>query len=521
MERRAGAEIDIAIVGGGVAGIYCAYRLGQGHPDKVIHLYEQSGRFGGRLWSTRMLGGGPPLDLGAMSFSDAHENLFGLIDALKLPVTPIALNSKSHFLRGRLLNEEMYADAQVIPYRLEAEEQGKRPCELALHALRKIVEDLPRLWPFAESSVHGQAEAAAQRLRDLEVRGRPLHDWGLWNLLSETVSNEAYELLTATLGSAGAFRNINAHDAISTLMWEAHPHQRHYRLTHGFQQLPLALKHASEEKVEFAAFHRLKRIVMASGRFRLHFETPHGESAILARALILALPQRALHLVEYDPELVDCCFHSDLETVSPAPACKLFMGFAAPWWDADARAAEAKGEIGVSYTDLPMRQCYYYQREAPGEAALLMAAYADDVASSFWSALVGPNYRDTRSQDWLADDDASLCASTAMVENARRQLALINGRAHVDAPLGAVFIDWSRDPYGGAWHSWRPYVRSWEARERIRMPNKKWPLFICGEAFAQRQGWTEGTINNAEVMLERHFGLARPVWVRGDYPFEY
>lgn len=46
------AEVDVAVVGGGVAGTYCAWRLAtSGTSARSIALFEASGRVGGRLWS--------------------------------------------------------------------------------------------------------------------------------------------------------------------------------------------------------------------------------------------------------------------------------------------------------------------------------------------------------------------------------------------------------------------------------------------------------------------------------------
>jgi hypothetical protein len=57
--------------------------------------------------------------------------------------------------------------------------------------------------------------------------------------------------------------------------------------------------------------------------------------------------------------------------------------------------------------------------------------------------------------------------------------------------------------------------------QRIRKPNSKVSVFVCGEAIAQLQGWTEGAINSAEQLLEQYFGLVRPAWVASDYVFEF
>ena len=55
---------DVAIIGGGISGLYTAWRLSQTTDLRVV-LMESSGRFGGR-YQTVVLPGGFPADLGAM-----------------------------------------------------------------------------------------------------------------------------------------------------------------------------------------------------------------------------------------------------------------------------------------------------------------------------------------------------------------------------------------------------------------------------------------------------------------------
>ncbi len=42
-------KADVIIVGGGVSGLYCAWRLLLAHPEKKIILFERYHRIGGRL----------------------------------------------------------------------------------------------------------------------------------------------------------------------------------------------------------------------------------------------------------------------------------------------------------------------------------------------------------------------------------------------------------------------------------------------------------------------------------------
>jgi monoamine oxidase len=52
---------------------------------------------------------------------------------------------------------------------------------------------------------------------------------------------------------------------------------------------------------------------------------------------------------------------------------------------------------------------------------------------------------------------------------------------------------------------------------RMLKPVDQEDVFICGEAYSIGQGWVEGALTTAEQMLEKHFGLRRPEWLKTDY----
>jgi len=47
----------------------------------------------------------------------------------------------------------------------------------------------------------------------------------------------------------------------------------------------------------------------------------------------------------------------------------------------------------------------------------------------------------------------------------------------------------------------------------MRQPIPDRPLYSCGEAWSRQQGWVEGALSFAEMVLERHFGMTRPHWL--------
>lgn len=518
----------VAIVGGGVSGCYCAYRLAQAHPDWEIQLFEASDRIGGRLWSVPLKGvkGLPPAELGGMHISDGHEHLFKLIEHLGLApnLRRVDRSSLHYYLRGVPLSENTFTDQpEKVPFQLQGNEKKKAPDMLLGLALKRIVPGLAGLWPFKAGATPDAAFEYIRKLKHLD--NRPLQQCGFWNVLSDKVSNEAYDLLLATTGLGSILRNVNAVECTWTMLRNM-ACENYYQLADGYAQVPVTLlaRAKQEGRVTEHMHHVLREIrSVASNGFDL--ELAVGENAQKkvesVNKVILALPRRALELIEYDPALFDDPdeFQDNLDAVLSWAACKVFMTFEEPWWDKSlVERTDDELVMRQSYTDLPMRQCFYYgPPKAPGPS-MLLAAFTDDVATSFWSALAIDDTKHDNPAMRPPDQLATPC-SKAMVAAVRRQLSAIHGLSETPEPIGALYVDWGRDPYGGGWHDWAPNRQSWKIIPKIRQPNAKLPLYICGEAYSQRQGWVEGAINSAETVL-RLIGVDEPDWLSKGFMFE-
>lgn len=62
---------DVMVIGGGIGGVYTAYRINQAKPDKKVCLIEATNRFGGRL-KTITLDNGEKFDVGGVRFNEEH-----------------------------------------------------------------------------------------------------------------------------------------------------------------------------------------------------------------------------------------------------------------------------------------------------------------------------------------------------------------------------------------------------------------------------------------------------------------
>ncbi len=207
---------DVAIIGGGVSGCYCAYRLSLDPtaPEDVV-LYEASERIGGRLWSTPIVGAQLPAEIGGMFFRANQKNVSALIEHLGLSTEPVEFRRGGQFVRGRWATEAEFA-AIEFPFDLDPNARAGGPTSVLLHALEKIAPGSTDLWPINREAPRS-AQSTFDWLRKRRHNGQPLEEFSLWSVFQDAVGNEAYALLTSTLGTTSLFRNVNAFDGVWSL----------------------------------------------------------------------------------------------------------------------------------------------------------------------------------------------------------------------------------------------------------------------------------------------------------------
>jgi hypothetical protein len=242
------------------------------------------------------------------------------------------------------------------------------------------------------------------------------------------------------------------------------------------------------------------------------------------------MPRRALDLLSpHSPKLQE--IQPLISSVTPRPLFKLFTTYGSPWWrisgytDADGNFVPV--ESGRSVTDLPVRQTYYWPKSDGTPSirgrSMLLASYDDGNNVGFWDGL-----RPQRKLGWqegrshavlndpfIGEDDNEIKAADGglnqtwdqykaprrMVIEIARQLRQMHDLDYTPIVRSAAFRDWGEDPYGGGWNSWNIGVKSWEVRDQIVHPIADCPLYICGEAYSDAQGWVEGALQTADIML--------------------
>lgn len=528
------ANADIAIVGGGVSGVYSAWRLKQRYPNRRIVLIEASDHIGGRLLSVRPPGiSNMVAELGGMRILPKTQPLIvallkelnkALSKSERIETYPFPVDQAQNiaYLRGvHLRLSDFTKQPDKVPYRLSFLEQGNTPGVVMVNAIEQIVPGIT-----APGLTNAERHEMARRA---SFDGRPLYEQGFWNLLLRVISGEAYQLGLDAGGYETVVSNWNAADAIPWFLSDFGIAPEYEGFKQGFQQVPLAMEALFRRlRGEVMLETRLERFEWSNGKFLLGLS---GGKRLQASTLILAMPRRSLELVADKAPLLQAPSVANLiASVTPQPLFKLFTTYANPWWRAAGFYDYSRGqgefvpvESGRTVTSLPVRQTYYWPtsegKPAKAGPAMLMASYDDGSNIGFWDGL-----RPRRRQAWReglevpvprnpfqalvthASSDNTwnrYVASQEMVDEVERQLRAIHGQSFSPEVQAAAFRDWGDDPFGGGWNSWNIGVKSWEVKQQIVQPLTGTPLFICGEAYSDAQGWVEGALETADIMLKK------------------
>jgi len=450
-------EFDLAVVGGGVAGLYCAMHAPR---DWRVALFEGSHRFGGKLETVAM--DGFDAEYGAMRFDPVRQFRLGeLIKELAIEVQPFPEYSSPP-------DQQFHCN-----YPLDESERGLPTLELFKLAIQRVLE-------LSEADMLALSEAQLEAIRREGVYfGHPLWEQGLWNVLGNAISHNALRYIVME-GSFFHFIHENPGAAAWMITWikmlQMSPNLMTIR--HGMQTLAEAmLERVRLRGAEIQRAHMLT-CMAACDRERVLLRFSEGQACI-AKHVILALPEHCLSRIGGLPPSIRTLFGSVLDI----PLLKCFFVVEDPWWD-----------INTPHLDLPnlpAREIHYQKQNGKG----LVMVYADRPYLNFWSQYLRKGY-ETRAE---IGGDKELPQAFARFIGIDPKRVLSYGIRH-----------WGIEPYGAACHLWKPGIKSWQVQEKVTgfslERHGAENLHICGEAFSDYQGFIEGALRSARAALEKMNG---------------
>ena len=332
-EDRRSDELEVAVVGGGAAGLTCAYRLQQA--GVAVRVFEGQNRTGGRMFSGRgLFAGGQVCELGGELIDTDHESVRNLATELGLVMDDLAADTVGlatetyHFGGASVPAATVLADFALVAPHIDA-----------------LYDELTDPDGYISYSDPNGAQGIDQTsIEEFLVDAA--------NEVSPTLRDLLRIAYDAEYGLVPDVNNlINLMFLITTTPGEFHVYgdsDEKYHLHDGNDSLTTALATSLNGRVELG--HRLVRIEQTSGgAYRLTFLTEGGGTrAVNAGHVVMTIPFTTLRDVDIAIDL-PAAKRLAIDRLPYGNNAKMMMGFNTRVW----RTANSDGQCIAELGGLP------------------------------------------------------------------------------------------------------------------------------------------------------------------------
>ena len=360
---RAAASPRIVVVGAGLAGLTCAYRLRRA--GYVCQVFDASGRVGGRCWTIRdAFADGQIAEHGGELIDQGHNAIRNLSQELHLELV--------NLLRAEVNGTEMRASFDG-----------------ALYTQAEITDDLKRVW----QTLHEDVSAAGYpTLFDSSTqRGRELDRLSIVDWIEESVPDGMRSRLGRLLDVAytiesGADSSEQSALNLLYLLGFAGPGQlrifgksnEKYHVRGGNDQIPARLAEALAGQIttgaELVAIRRTP-----AGAYTLGFDAGSGTATVAADVLVLAVP---FSILRRSVDLTRAGFSARkmlaIRELGMGTNSKLHLQFGTRHWS-------TLGSNGETYADTGYQNTWEVTRAQSGRSGILVDYTGGRVGASFGS----------------------------------------------------------------------------------------------------------------------------------------
>ncbi|ARG98331.1 flavin monoamine oxidase family protein [Legionella micdadei] len=484
-------KIDIAIIGGGISGLYSAYRLKKSFPEKSIAVFESLPFLGGRIQTGSFANGLFKPAYGALRIEpDYQTETHRFMQELQIPVKHIEQGEASSSSTPNF--EALTAEERELI--LKHPEIGADITLLEL-GMKKI---LGNQWDLhTDDLANPHRNAALETLRNTATyKNKPLYQQGAWNVFSDVLSYEAVEFFR----EKGAYYNMkndnqNAIDWIIFLLNLRLMKQPSYIPEGGMiQMINLIEKELRSLGVDIHVNHHLQAMnEIDKQTICLKIEQVQSRKVeeLTCEHVVLAIPQYPLKKLA---ACLPATINTLLDSVSPIPIIWVTATMKNPPWELDAKPTS--GEFA------PIRAAHLEFKEEKGETYGMAMLYCDGPWHQYWRHYVEDNVDDFEGYQYLPQVNKNEFFKNE-IEKTLQQHFSLPIKPSVDE---WGIRDWGRPPFGAAVHLWKvgaqsslimQTLKAFSLRENGQHKN----VHICGEAFSQCQGFFEGSIRSADFAI--------------------
>ncbi len=373
--NRQGAQQEIAIVGGGLAGLLAAYRLQQA--GVIATVYEGSSRLGGRVFTDRDTFG--PLQLserGGEAIDSIHFTVRRLAEEFGLTLEARFANDDGfdylyefdgvRYQYGELLRA--FAPLIVAASRDERLFGPDTRYDLNTPASRAL--DRLSVTDYLNLRLEGGADSLAGRYAQSLARGtfgfeparlsaiNTIYTFSLLGLGTRH-AHPNRELLLRALAQRGGVRASRDEEFGPGV----------YQIAGGNDQLASALVERLGDQIVTDT--RLVRAATEGDQTRLHFDTPTGSSEVLADRVIMALPFSVLRTLDIDDLALQARKRAAIETLGMGTNSKLAV-------QTERRVWREQGASGGAETDRDFQILWEQSAVQQGDTGVLVSFTGGD-----------------------------------------------------------------------------------------------------------------------------------------------
>jgi monoamine oxidase len=367
----------VAIVGGGIAGVHCAYRLKKLGVDATI--YDAGKRLGGRMFTDRTtFPDGMHCELGGELIDTGHQTMRDL--AVELGLELYDYNDDDPSLRTLVANigGKDLTEQEIL--------MGFAPIAAKIDTALATLTDQDDLFVYYNKHNGGEALDALSISAWLDSIGAS----GDIRTLLEVAYNIEYGLETNECNVLNLMLLIST-DTMKLELFGDSDERFHTKL--GNDSFPTLLaKSLTAEQIELET--SLQAISEASdGRYVLDFQQGGAAKQVTADHVVLALPFSMLRKVDVKLEL-SAPKKSAIAEMGYGTNAKLMAGFSSRPW------RENHTSNGETFTDLPYQATWETSRLQPGKSGIIT-----NFTGGKLGVAIGNGTPEERLQDFLTQFD--------------------------------------------------------------------------------------------------------------------